>query len=406
MSLDVRYLEKVLLEDPLKTGKMAFVSGPRQCGKTTLAERLLNQWGCPENYFSWDDPTFQRMWTRSPSDLLTHLTITSDQTPLVVLDELHKHKKWKNSLKGLYDLHKNRLRLLVTGSARLNIYRKAGDSLVGRYIPYHLHPFTYGETDRIKPPPSDGWHGVAAFQPRFDFQSLLTLGGFPEPLLQGSAQKAARWWRLYREQLIREDLRDLKAIRDLQTLSLMVTFLLEKVGGGFSFQSLQEDLSVSFATIQDWISALESIFLCFLIRPYSKRIQGSLKKEPKVFFYHWAALSSPGARLENLVACHLLKSIHAWTDSAEGEFELFYLRDKQKREVDFCVTRDKKPWLLLEVKNRSRDLSPALAHFTEILSPQFAIQLQEPGMPRREQYTWTGKKVLFLAVDEFLAELN
>src|SRR5262249_46225479 len=155
-----------------------------------------------------------------------------------------------------------------------------------------------------------------------------------------------------------------------------------------------------------WIDALESIFLCFLIRPYSKKIQGSLKKEPKIYFYHWPAVSQPGARLENLVACHLLKSIQAWTDSAMGEFDLFYIRDKMKREVDFCVIRDGKPWLLLEVKSSSEAISPALTYYTDLLKPSFSVQLQEVGTPRRERFTEQGSRILMLAVDEFLSALN
>lgn len=403
----VRYLENALLQDPLKAGKMAFVSGPRQCGKTTLAERLLAREGCPENYFNWDDDSFQRLWLKSPGEVLPQVRVPENSLPLIVLDELHKYRNWKNSIKGFYDLHKKQVRLLVTGSARLDIYRRSGDSLAGRYIPYRLHPFTYGETDQIKPPPSGAWGSqTAGFAPRFDFSSLLALGGFPEPLLGGDLQKAARWWRLYREQLVREDLRDIKAVRDIQLVSTLVTLLLEKVGGGFSYQSLQEVLSVSFATIRDWLAALESIFLCFIIRPYSKRIRGSLKKEPKIYFYHWAALQSPGARLENMVACHLLKSVHAWTDAAHGEFALAYVRDKLKREVDFLVTRDGKPWLLLEVKSSSKAVSPALAYYADLLKPEFAIQLQEPGTARRTQLTSSGNKISFMAIEDFLTVLN
>ncbi len=401
-----RYLEKALLEDPLASGKMAFVSGPRQCGKTTLAEKLLEGQQCLGNYFSWDDEAFQRLWVKAPSELLTKLSLPGDSAPLVVLDELHKYRKWKNSLKGFYDLHKKKVHLLVTGSARLDTYRKSGDSLVGRYIPYRLHPFTYGESFQIKPPPQGSWELPAGFQAQFDYKSLLELGGFPEPLLGGNAGKAVRWWRLYREQIVRQDLRDLRAFRDMQLISTLVSLLLEKVGGGFSFGSLQEDLSLSFATVRDWITALESVFMCFLIRPYSKRIQGSLKKEPKVYFYNWAAVSSVGARLENLVACHLLKSVHAWTDAAMGEFDLFYIRDKMKREVDFCVTKNGKPWLLVEAKNSSKALSPALVDYTELLSPEFSIQLREPGAPLKAQLTTTGKKILQMGVDRFLAVLN
>jgi uncharacterized protein len=400
-----RYLEQTLVQDALASHKMAFLSGPRQSGKTTLAERLLKTEGnLSQNYFNWDDVVFRQRWMKSPSEILPLLTTREGESPLVVLDEIHKYKNWKNLLKGFYDLHRKRVRILITGSARLNVYRKSGDSLAGRYIPYRLHPFTLGESSVIKLPPKEHW--PSASQTRVGINDLLMLGGFPEPLFSGRQAKADRWWRLYREQLIREDLRDLKAVREIQQIDLLTTLLLSKVGGGFSYQSLQEDLSVSFATIRDWVLALEAIFLCFQIRPYSKRIQGALKKEPKIYFYHWPAVSSFGARLENLVACHLLKSVNVWTDCAQGNFELSYIRDKMKREVDFCVTESGKPWLLLEVKSSGSALSPALVHYTELLKPKYSIQLIEAGKSRSEKITTNGSRILRLSVDEFLSSLN
>jgi predicted AAA+ superfamily ATPase len=405
MTNSVRYLETALLEDPFSFPKMAFLSGPRQCGKTTLAEHMLTVEECDKNYFNWDDVEFRRLWLKSPESVLPLLHLNPGQIPLLVLDEIHKHKKWKTLLKGFYDLNRKRVRILVTGSARLNVYRKSGDSLAGRYIPYRLHPFTLGEVNTLKTPPEEDWlerPGVS----RFDWKDIFALGGFPEPLLSGKEAQTQRWWRLYREQLIREDLRDFKAIREVQQVDTLTTLLLDKVGGGFSFQSIQEDLSVSFATVRDWVDALESIYLCFLIRPFSKRIQGSLKKEPKIYFFHWPAVKNLGARLENLVACHLLKSVQAWTDSAVGEFGLHYIRDKSKREVDFCVVRDGKPWLLLEVKNSSRAITPALAYYTDLLKPKFSVQLLEAGAERRDQYTTGGSRIMMMGVDQFLGALN
>ena len=399
-----RYIQDAILTDPFELGKMAFVSGPRQCGKTTLANQLLSITHHEGNYFNWDDVEFRRLWLRSPAAVLPLLHIHPGDRPMMVLDEIHKHRKWKTILKGFYDSNKKKTHILVTGSARLNIYRKSGDSLAGRYIPYRLHPFSYGESTEIKPPPAQEWPKQQST--RFQLKDLLALGGFPEPLFAGTEAKAKRWWRLYREQLIREDLRDFKAVREVQQVDLLTTLLLTKVGGGFSLQSLQEDLSVSFATVRDWIDALESIFLCYLIRPYSKKLQGSLKKEPKVYFYHWPAVQHPGARLENLVASHLLKSVHAWTDSAMGDFELFYIRDKMKREVDFCVTKDGNPWLLLEVKTSEKAISPALIHYSELLRPEFSIQLLPEGASRREQYTTQGMRILMIPIDEFLSVLN
>ncbi len=404
MAARKRYLEDAILSDALETGKMAFISGPRQCGKTTLAERLLQATGCQENYFNWDDEDFRRQWLRSPKGLAEQLRVPEAGLPLMAFDELHKHRHWKNSLKGFYDLNRKRVRILVTGSARLDVYRKSGDSLVGRYLPYRLHPFTLGETAQVKPPPAGEWPRPSASD--FKVEDLLELGGFAEPLFSASKQKAERWWRIYRDQLIREDLRDLKAVRDLNLVSALVTLLADKVSGPLSYASLQEDLKVAFATARDWVEALESLYFCFLVRPYSRKIAGSLRKEPKLYFYHWAAVKDPGKKLENMVACHLLKSCHAWTDLAFGDFRLWYLRDKHKREVDFLVTRDERPWLLVEVKSSDRELSPTLAHFTELLRPELSVQVGGPGPKQKRAQLLAHGRVQRLDAETFLSALN
>lgn len=359
----VRYLTEAVRADALADRKMAFVSGPRQVGKTTLGRQLLED---SQNHFSWDDPGFRRAWAKSSLDAV------ADRGPgPILLDEIHKDRRWKTRLKGLYDRRGRDVPIVVTGSARLDLFRRGGESLLGRYVPYRMHPLTVGEA-ATPPSPAEALARTAVTYPLSD---LLSLGGFPEPLLGGHERKALRWSRLRQERLLREDLRDLRAVSDLQAVQVLADLLPERVGSLLSVNSLREDVGVAYATVRDWIAAFESLFLCFRIRPFAGRLARALKAEPKLYLYDLLQVTSEPARLENLVALHLLKACHFWTDTAQGDFDLRFVRDKEKREIDFLVLREKKPWLAVECKSNQRSPSPVLAAFCDRLQVPHRYQL-------------------------------
>lgn len=352
---------------------MAFVSGPRQVGKTTLAKSFLKT---THNYFSWDEDEFRRAWSKSPSK-----AIEMRGNGPIVLDEIHKDRRWKQRLKGIFDTKGDEIPIIVTGSARLDIYKKGGDSLMGRYLPWRLHPFSVAEQANIHVSPNE------FKEPRlvqYPWNDLLKLGGFPEPLFQASEAKAKRWSRLRLDRLVQEDVRDLKAIRDLQALRVLVDLLPERVGSLLSINNLREDAGIAYASAYEWILVLEALYHCFLIRPFAGKLKRTLKAEPKLFLFDILQIKDPAARLENLAALHLLKACHYWTDSAEGDFELRFLRDKEKAEVDFCITREGKPWLLIEAKSSETTPSPALIKFSRALRTTHNYQLVTEANYHRE----------------------
>jgi uncharacterized protein len=370
---NARYLANPMRQDALAFGKMAFLSGPRQVGKTTLAKSLLV---AKDNYRTWDDPDFRRAWTRSPRTALTDRA----QGPMV-LDEIHKDRGWKSRLKGFFDTEGAGEGLIITGSARLDLYRKGGDSLLGRFIPYRLHPFSVGEGP--SPPTPDT--ALEISKPRFSVRDLLRLGGFPEPLLDGSEARASRWSRLRMERLLGEDVRDLRAVEQLSGLRLLADLLPTKVGGLLSINALREDLGIAHGTVASWLSVFDSLYHSFLLRPYSKRLTRAIRGAPKLYLFDFLRIpaSAPGARLENLVALHLLKACQYWTDTAQGEFDLHFVRDKEQREVDFLVVRDGKPWWLVECKSGQTDPTPALLYFRGKLGNPRCFQLvAKPGHDR------------------------
>lgn len=332
-----RYLEPYIIKD-LKR-KMVFLAGPRQSGKTTLAEGLFGHFQKTKNhYMNWDAP-------EDREKLIKH------QFPpgagLLVLDEIHKYSGWRDMVKGLFDKRRRELAILVTGSGRLDYYRYSGDSLQGRYNMYRLHPLSLAEIG--------GENGN-------DIGSLLEFGGFPEPFLMRSTAETRRFSRSYRTRLLEEDLNKLEDVKDLGLVEKLVLRLPDLVGSPLSLNSLKEDLQVSYPTLVRWMEILERLYAVFRIYPFGSPKIRAVKKEAKHYHFDWTLIEDPGSRFENLVACHLLKWCHFMQDTEGWDMELRYFRDTDKREVDFVVMQEKKPIYFIEVKSKFKEVSLALIY--------------------------------------------
>jgi len=363
--------------------KMVFVSGPRQVGKTTLAFAVLGRFPEADRvYLNWDRADHRKLirdlaWSRA--------------APVAVLDEVHKYARWKTLLKGFHDTQGHRQRLLVTGSARLDLYRRGGDSLVGRYAGLRLHPLSLGELARQGQPPStpvlldpSAWVGQPPALSPSDEQALRTLGGFPEPYLGGSERRARRWRLARREQILREDLRDLSMVREISLVEQLADLLVARVASPLSINSLREDLEVDHKTVSRWIEILERLFVVFRVHPYAAARGRILRKAAKLYFWDWSEVPDAGARFENLVASHLLKYVH-WLHDVEGHrVDLRYVRDREKREVDFLLVRDGKPWVLIEAKLGEQAATPSLAYFRAKLKVPFAFQVTGSGQALKD----------------------
>jgi predicted AAA+ superfamily ATPase len=361
-----RYLEAPIKED--LASKMVFLAGPRQVGKTTLARQLLAT-STGGVYLNWDNRDDRR-------------EIRAARWPggnaLVVLDELHKWRSWKSWVKGEYDKHSDRLRFLVTGSARLDIYRRGGDSLQGRYHHYRLHPFTLRELQTrgaIEPPSPGAELRIPARASRETLAALVKFGGFPEPFLAQSERIARRWQRERLERFIREDVRDLETVRDLSSLQIMTDLLPERVGSPLSLNALREDLEASHRAVTLWTEILERLYHVFRLRPYASTKVRGLRKMPKLYLWDWSLVSEPGPRLENLVALHLLKLVHFLQDRDGHSVDLKYVRDRSGKELDFLVMVGQKPWFAVEVKLAATQIDPALVYFRERLKIPWVYQV-------------------------------
>jgi len=363
-----RYLEKPIIED--LRDKMVFIAGPRQVGKTTLAVSLGDKfYSNGYIYLNWDSKEDRRMILNSE--------FRADKD-LIIFDEIHKYRTWKNYLKGEFDKYKDRFRMLVTGSARLDIYKKGGDSLLGRYYYYRLHPFSLNEILN-KSVNIEVFKELEFLESkkeiRNSFDSLLKFGGFPEPFIKQSDKALRRWHNQRMDRVVKEDIRDIESIRDLSALQVLVEILPDRVGSLLSLNSLREDLNVAHKTMSLWVDILERFYYHFRIYPFQSNRIKSLRKEPKMYLWDWSELTVEAKKFENIIASQLLKFCHYLIDSQGIKAELYYLRDIEKREVDFVIIVDKKPWFCVEAKVSSREIPSALRYFKERLKIPFSYQV-------------------------------
>ena len=371
-----RYLQAFIRKDLEE--KIVLLSGPRQVGKTTLSKQLTPH----RVYLNFDASADRR---------IIHSQEWDRDTELVIFDELHKMKKWKSWIKGVYDTEGISPSLLVTGSARLDTYRKGGDSLAGRFFYYRLHPLTVKEICSSLGEKSEG-----------ALEKLLNFGGFPEPYLKGSEIFAKRFRRIHTDTIIREDLLDLERVRDIKSMEILIDLLRTRVGSTTSYTSLANDLQVSIHTVKHWLQILENLYVIFPVRPYHKNIARSLLKESKYYLYDTGAVEGDlGAKLENTVACALLRDLHLIEDTTGSRVALHYLRDKEKHEVDFLPVIDNKPLCMIEVKASEEKFSPSLFLFRRKLEHVKTFQIVY-GLKRKK----TKDGVRMLSAHEFLRDFQ
>jgi hypothetical protein len=300
--------------------------------------------------------------------------------PIIVFDEIHKFPQWKNFVKGFYDLYKGKIFIIVTGSSQLDVFQRGGDSSMGRYFLYRIHPLSVAECihPTFKPDFRSEEDIIQLPEAISDEQwnALLQFGGFPEPLLHAQSGFSTRWRNLRKQQLFREDIRDLSRVQELGQLEMLATLLKNDATQRIVYSHLANKLSASVDSVKRWIAILASFYYCFTLKPWTTNISRSLMKEPKVFLWDWSDIKDVGARTENFIASHLLKAVHFWTDSGLGKYDLYFIRDKDQREVDFVVTCDDQPWFLVEVKHSANSkLSPHLAYFQAQTKAKHAFQV-------------------------------
>jgi len=335
-----RYQKEAIIRDLEK--KMVFLAGPRQAGKTTLAKEIS------ENY----KKSVYLNYDRSADRKIILEESWLPDTDLLILDEIHKMDDWKNYLKGVYDTKEKNLRILVSGSARLEIFNEVGDSLAGRYFSHRLFPLSLSELTQC------------GYTPSID--RFLERGGFPEPYLAEEDIDARRWRLQYVDSLLRSDVLDFENINNVKAIRLLFDLLKERVGSPISSNSLAKDINISPHTVKKYINILEALYIVFKVSPFSKNIARSILKEPKIYFFDTGLVNhDKGIQFENFIALCLLKHVHYKIDYEAEKYSLQYLRTKEQKEVDFALVCDQKIESIFEVKYSNHTISKNLIYFKE-----------------------------------------
>ncbi len=356
--------------------QMVFIEGPRQSGKTTLAKRLLRD-KTLKQYLNYDNLHDRQIILSGQSFIqnLNLLDVLTEEKPLIILDEIHKLPDWKNYLKGLYDTYKDKVQIIATGSAKLTLYKKSQDSLMGRYFPYTIYPLSIGEITRGNPNIEELIKQPTKISDE-EYNNLYNYGGFPDPYFKANSRFHNRWQKLRFEQLFRDDILKIEDIKNISQLEVLAQILSVQSSNQVNYSSLAKKIQVTDHTVRKWISCLESFYFGFSIHPWHQNVTRSIIKEPKFYLSDWSSIIDQGAKAENFIACHLKKVTKFWTDSGIGEFDVYYLRTKDKKEVDFVVVKNNQPWFLVEVKySVNQALNPHLFYFQEQIGARHAFQV-------------------------------
>jgi hypothetical protein len=355
--------------------KIILLTGPRRTGKTTLSKMLRQEY----DYFNFDNlddrlDLQKKSWDR--------------RKQLVIFDELHKLKNWKSWLKGVYDTEGIPPSILVTGSAKLDTYRKVGDSLAGRFFQFRMHPLDLKEIHTF----------LAPKNLEDELDKLLILGGFPEPFLTGTTRFYNRWKKSHLDIILKQDLIDLENVQQILQIETLIQLLKYRVGSPVSYSSLAQDLQCSDKTVKRWLTILENMYVIFSVPPFHKNIARAIQKTPKFYFYDTGqVMGDLGIKLENTVACALQKEIHFREDCFGETRKLYYLRNKEKKEIDFCVTTEGIPSLMAEVKWKDENMSPNFEFFKKFFPKIYMVQITKElkrektfpnGVEIRAAHTW------------------
>ena len=363
--------------------------------------------GCAPLYFNWDDISTRQAYFADSRFFESPARSLGIQDPWIVFDEIHKRNRWRDILKGAYDLFADEFRFLITGSARLDLFRRSGDSLVGRYNLFHMMPLSIGKVTHTPREPcfleqTDSKKLADSLEDTISrplsseaveaYECLLQYGPFPEPFLKQNERFSRKWHQDYISLVVRDDLRDISRVAQLDKVENLLFLLPSRIMAPLSIPNLAGELEVAHTTAKSWLEQLRRLYLVFSVDPWSRKIRRGLRKAKKWYFLDWYYAPEGAARLENMMATYLYRTCLAMTDMGYGNYRLHYLRTLDKKEIDFIVARDNRPILAIEVKSADIKLSKPLKDrrkwFPDLLPLGFQVVNQRNILQKYPDKTW------------------
>ena len=404
--MEHRPLYENLWKDLAEQKAMVFLSGPRQTGKTTIARQIAEQ-NPASVYTNWDIIPDRKRIHASPY-FFEETNRMDNKRPLVIFDEIHKYRLWKNYLKGVYDKFNQDFQFMVLGSGRLDVFQKGGDSLAGRYYQAHVFPLTVAELGQVRREFLDfikDFYDANLCGSRLTniWEDLSNYTGFPEPFFAASQTNYERWSQTYGHQVIREDVRDLTQIKNIDAVESLFFLLPSRVGSLLSVASLSRDLQVAFNSVKEWLEVFERFYLIFRISPWTKKVSRAITKEPKLYLMDYGQIPDQAARFENMVAMELLRAVHNWNDRGLGRFSLHFLRDKDGQEVDFFVANKNVPVFMVESKLGEEEPSKALRSFQNVFHVPAVQVINKSGI--QKIFSNGPDKIMIMTAADWLAGL-
>ncbi|MGD8836385.1 MAG: ATP-binding protein [Desulfobacteraceae bacterium] len=348
--------QKATIKQMLSERRVLMLSGPRQSGKTTLSRELESD---QTEYRTLDDGTLREAAKNDPQGFIKRRTKT------LIIDEVQRIPSLLPAIKKAVDEDTRSGQYLLTGSANIQSLPTVRESLAGRIAKIRLRPLAQGEVMKNVPRFIESAFKQAFVQSHthYDRDALLEIafrGGFPEPMtLQDRGRK--RWHADYIGAILERDLKEIAKIHRKNAMRELVNLLAAWSGKFMNLSAIGSGLSIQRATIESYINALETLFMVERVYPWTKTDYARVGKQSKLFMTDSGLMSSllrwnmdqvrfDSDRSGKLIETFAFNEIAAQVDAANGRYELFHYRDREKREIDFLIEREDNALLGVEIK--------------------------------------------------------
>jgi predicted AAA+ superfamily ATPase len=362
----------------LETGEIVVLHGARQVGKTSILYYLKEQLtdaGKPVYYIDLEDSRYLRILDAGVDEFLRHLaeqglTVGTEQERLFVfIDEIQYLSNPSSFLKLVADHHRG-IKLIVSGSSSFAIREKFSDSLVGRTINFEIFPLSFREFLRFRGVPFV--EGLALTQLKCDelreyYREYALYGGYPRIVLTPEVDRKEKYLQQIIDTYVRKDIRDLAGVKDIDKYNRLLEALASQSGSLLNVDELANSARLAKQTVEKYLFIMENTYVIRLVRPFSRNIRTELFKQPKIFFHDTGLMQMlwlKGLQKE-LIGNVFETSIFSELIKRFGMESVRYWRTKDKREIDFIVTKRDTP-LPIEVKlNFAQCRQAALTYFSK-----------------------------------------